>query len=84
MDTKHKIKKYREYQYTKSALLLDIVELYKLPQNARKTIKSLDVWVSSNQDGGYSKICRVESNITFGTGGKSMEDIKKYFKELKA
>ena len=61
--------KYREYRFTSNAHLIDIVEIWKLPKNARKMH---GVWIATHKDGGYSKICRIDSNITFGTGLVSM------------
>ena len=59
--------KYREYIF-ENGRLLDIIALSKLPKGARKAMKGLDVWVVIKDSSRYSKICRYDSDIDFGTG----------------
>jgi len=75
------IKKYREYRFTEFGALLDIVEIRTLPKNTRKVVNDHDnplnpveVWIANGREGGYSKICRIDSDITFGTGVKSIAE----------
>lgn len=74
--------KYREYCYTSSAILMDIVELRTLPKNVKKMYSEGEVWISRNREwNGYSKICRIDSDITFGTGVKSIAEFSDFTSE---
>jgi len=59
--------RYREYRFTNAARLVDVVKIRKLPKNARKARSNENVWIAPRTAWGYSKVCRIDSDITFGT-----------------
>jgi len=59
--------KYRQYWFDKGKLT-KITQLRKLPREAMKPKKEVNVWVTSSYCGIWSKICRLDSDIDFGTG----------------
>ena len=68
----HKFKRlsrYREYVFD-NGKLIRIQFLKKLPNNARKAMNIYDfpIWVTPIYYGVWSKICRIESTMDFGTG----------------
>ncbi len=59
--------KYREYVFN-NGVLEGINMLSKLPSDARKPHKNMNVWVTPEYWGVYAKLCRSDSKIDFGTG----------------
>lgn len=65
--------KYREYAFDNGELI-QINKLTKLPEDARKSCKGLDVWETPSYWGTWTKICKIDSDITFGTGRKEYQE----------
>lgn len=59
--------KYRQYVFDRGELL-EIKKLTKLPEDARKPDKKINVWTTPSWWDVWTKICRIDSDITFGTG----------------
>lgn len=60
--------KYRMYVFGRGYGLIGIGLINRLPKNARKPVKGIDIWEVTERQGIWCKICRVDSDIDFGTG----------------